>query len=84
LTALQAARGILAAVADWTAANLETAIKTHCESAGLALGKVAQPIRVAVSGTTISPPIFHTLEFLGRERTLRRIERCLSGLAARK
>jgi glutamyl-tRNA synthetase len=38
---------------------------------------VAQPIRVAVSGTTVSPPIFQSIEFLGRERTLERIERCM-------
>jgi glutamyl-tRNA synthetase len=77
LAALKAARGVLEGVADWTAENLEAAIKTHCETTGAALGKVAQPIRVAVSGSTISPPIFHTLVFLGRERSLRRIERCL-------
>ena len=47
-------------------------------SKGLGLGKVAQPLRVAISGSTISPPIFESLEFLGRERTLARVERCLA------
>ena len=57
-------------------AALEQAVKQYCEQKQLGLGKVAQPIRVAVSGTTVSPPIFQSLEFLGKERTLTRIERC--------
>jgi glutamyl/glutaminyl-tRNA synthetase len=77
LTALGAVRPILTGVGEWTAASLEAAVKGYCEQSGLGLGKVAQPIRVAVSGTTVSPPIFESLEFLGRERTLSRIDRCL-------
>ena len=69
---------MLEGICDWTAANIEAAVNQYCEQKGLALGKVAQPIRVAVSGGTVSPPIFESLEMLGRERTLRRIERCLS------
>jgi glutamyl-tRNA synthetase len=68
---------ILQGVADWSAASLESMVKLWCEQKQLGLGKVAQPIRIAISGTTVSPPIFESLEFLGRERTLRRIERCL-------
>ena len=44
----------------------------------LGMGKVAQPIRVAVTGKTISPPIYETLEILGRDKTLSRIDRCLA------
>jgi glutamyl-tRNA synthetase len=44
----------------------------------LGLGKVAQPLRVAVTGTTVSPPIFESLEMLGKDRTLARIDRCLT------
>lgn len=76
LKALMAVRPILAGAGEWKAANLEAAVKSYCESSGLGLGKVAQPIRVAVSGTAVSPPIFESLEFLGRERTLARIDRC--------
>jgi len=50
---------------------------TFCASNALGMGKVAQPIRVAVTGTTISPAIGETLVFLGREKTLARIGRCL-------
>lgn len=70
----------LAGVADWTAEALEKAIEAFCQQKGLGLGKVAQPLRVAVSGTTVSPPIFQSLEFLGRESTLARIDRCLAAV----
>lgn len=75
--ALREVSGVLAAAPQWTAAALEAAVQRFCEQRGLALGKVAQPIRVAISGTTISPPIFASLEFLGRRHALARIERCL-------
>ncbi|MGB7161079.1 MAG: glutamate--tRNA ligase [Tepidisphaeraceae bacterium] len=78
LAALRDLRPILAGVGEWTAAALESAVSAYCESKQLGLGKVAQPIRVAVSGGTISPPIFESIEFLGRDRTLSRIDRCLA------
>jgi len=62
---------------DWNAEALESLIKDYCESNELGMGKVAQPLRVAVTGTTISPPIYDTLIFLGKEKTLARIDRCL-------
>lgn len=76
--ALREVKTVLAGVETWTASAIENAVKTYCEQKQLGLGKVAQPIRVAVSGSTVSPPIFDTLEFLGKERTLRRIEQCLA------
>jgi glutamyl/glutaminyl-tRNA synthetase len=66
---------ILASVEPWTTATLEAAVKAYCDRTGLGLGKVAQPIRLAVSGGTVSPPIFESLELLGRDRTLARIGR---------
>jgi glutamyl-tRNA synthetase len=75
--ALAAVRDILTGISDWNAHTLEEAVKKYCETSALGLGKVAQPIRVAVSGTTVSPPIFDTLAFLGKERTLKRVNRCL-------
>jgi glutamyl-tRNA synthetase len=47
---------------------------------GVGLGKVAQPIRVAVSGGTVSPPIDVTVEILGRETTLARLERAAAAI----
>jgi glutamyl-tRNA synthetase (EC 6.1.1.17) len=64
----------LAALPEWTAAALHAAVSAYCEAQELGLGKVAQPIRVAVAGAAISPPIDQTLELLGRERTLARLE----------
>ncbi len=62
---------------DWEAGALEGVIHDYCENNGLGMGKVAQPLRVAVTGTTISPPIYETLVILGRDKTLARIARCL-------
>ena len=52
-------------------------MQSYCDAKQLALGKVAQPLRVAITGNTISPPIFPSLEMLGKPSTLGRIERCL-------
>jgi glutamyl-tRNA synthetase len=78
LAALKAVRPLLAAATEWTPASLEGIVKGYCESSGLGMGKVAQPIRVGVSGGMISPPLFDSLEYLGRDRTLARIDRCLA------
>jgi glutamyl-tRNA synthetase len=71
-------RPILAGLADWTLPAIDGAINAYCQQKNLGMGKVAQPIRVAVSGGTISPPIGNTLAFLGKEATLRRIDKCLA------
>lgn len=63
---------------DWTAEAIEAWLGAYAESHGLGLGKVAQPLRVAVTGCAISPPIVETLVFLGPDRTLARIARCLA------
>jgi glutamyl/glutaminyl-tRNA synthetase len=76
--ALRQAREALAAATDWQPEQLESTIKNLCTTINLGLGKVAQPIRVAVSGSAVSPPIFQSLELLGRDRTLARIDRCLA------
>ena len=65
---LEQARAALAQLADWTAAAIHAAIQALAEAGGLGLGKVAQPVRVAVSGGSVSPPIDQTLAILGRER----------------
>ncbi len=81
LNALKEIRAILASADNWKHDALEALLKQYCDSKGLALGNVAQPIRVAVSGGTVSPPIFNSLEFLGRSRTLARIDRCISSVS---
>ncbi|MCK4341987.1 MAG: glutamate--tRNA ligase [Phycisphaerae bacterium] len=67
----------LAALDDWSGPELDKLIRGYAEEHELGLGKVAQPLRVAVTGTTISPQIFDTLALLGKERTLTRIGRAL-------
>jgi glutamyl-tRNA synthetase len=64
---------------DWSAESVERFIQSACERKGLPLGRIAQPLRVAVTGTTVSPSIHDTLRLLGRERTLARVEKCLRG-----
>ncbi|HEX8339839.1 MAG TPA: glutamate--tRNA ligase [Tepidisphaeraceae bacterium] len=79
LKALTEVRGVLGGHDDWSDCSaIEHAVKAYCDSTGQGLGKVAQPVRVAISGTAISPPIFDSLVLLGKEGTLRRIDRCLA------
>ena len=68
----------LEAVQSWTTAALEAVITKICESHSVNMGKVAQPIRVAVTGGTVSPAIYDTLVLLGKEKTVKRIQHCLS------
>jgi glutamyl-tRNA synthetase len=75
---LRVARERLAALAAWTAPAIHEALHALAGEQGVGLGKIVQPIRVSVSGGTVSPPIDATLALLGRERTLRRIDAALS------
>ncbi|HXH72404.1 MAG TPA: glutamate--tRNA ligase [Mariprofundaceae bacterium] len=59
----------------WDAASLHVLLQQVCEEAGEGLGKLAQPIRIMLSGTAVSPPIDATLALLGRDEALARIER---------
>jgi glutamyl-tRNA synthetase len=63
---------------EWEAGAIERLIESACEEKGVGMGKVAQPIRVAVAGRTVSPGIVDTLLLLGKDKTLARIKRCLS------
>src|SRR6185312_6958879 len=74
---LMTLREKLVALPDWTAPALHDALNSTAESLGLKLGKLAQPLRVAVSGGGVSPPIDATLELLGRETSLKRLDRAV-------
>ena len=63
----------LAQVSAWDAAAIEAAVRTFVEATGLKLGKVAQPLRAAITGRSVSPPIFDVMAILGREESLGRI-----------
>lgn len=76
-TVLRDLRPVLAS-AEWTRESMEKTLDEFCKARDLGMGKVAQPIRVAVTGTTISPAIYDTLLILGKDRALARIDRCLA------
>jgi glutamyl-tRNA synthetase len=71
-------RARLAALNEWSAPAVHGALEGLAAEKTVGLGKVAQPLRVAVSGGTVSPPIDQTLALLGRERTLARLDRVIS------
>ncbi|WP_454018196.1 glutamate--tRNA ligase [Azospirillum sp. Marseille-Q6669] len=62
------------AEADFTAAALEGLVRAFAEERGEKLGKIAQPLRAALTGSTVSPPIFEVAEILGRAETLARMK----------
>jgi len=70
---LASAHGKLSALAEWDAASLEAAIREVAEGNGVKLGKLAQPLRAALTGRTTSPGIFDVLALLGRDESLARI-----------
>ena len=74
---LRGVRDGLFALPDWTETATQSVVESVAAAAGLGLGKVAQPLRVAVTGDTASPGIGVTLKLLGRQRTLTRIDRAL-------
>lgn len=63
----------LETVSDWTQENLENAAKSLAESLELGLGKIAQPVRAALTGSTVSPSVFEIMAVIGREETIRRL-----------
>ncbi|HVZ68580.1 MAG TPA: glutamate--tRNA ligase [Rhizomicrobium sp.] len=67
--------GLVAALRarDWVAPELEAATREFAEAQGLKLGQAAQPLRAALTGRAVSPPIFEMLQILGREESLARL-----------
>jgi glutamyl-tRNA synthetase len=72
----------LAGLAEWNAPAIHTSLNDLSAQLAIGLGKIAQPVRVAVAGVAVSPPIDMTLALLGRERTLTRMDAVLSTQAA--
>jgi glutamyl-tRNA synthetase len=73
-------RGGLASLPAFDAAAIHGLLEARAAAAGLGLGKLAQPLRVAVTGNTVSPPIDQTVALLGRERALSRLDAALARL----
>lgn len=68
----------LDAQTDWLPEALHALLERTCAARSLKMGDVAQPLRVAITGTTVSPPIQDSLSLLGKAATCARIRRCLS------
>jgi glutamyl-tRNA synthetase len=65
-------------VCEWKAATIHGVIEKVATQAELGMGKVAQPLRVAMTGTQVSPSIEDTIYLVGRDEALRRIDAALA------
>ncbi|HEY5219155.1 MAG TPA: glutamate--tRNA ligase, partial [Gemmatimonadaceae bacterium] len=79
---LSETRDALASAAAWEAAPMEEALRALGDAKGLSGGKIFQPLRLALTGLTVSPGIFDVLVLLGRERSLTRIDAAVRHLSA--
>ena len=73
LDLISAVRAALSQIASWDSISLEAALKQLAESRGLGAGKVYQPLRVALTGRTVSPGIFEILDAMGRDLAMQRL-----------
>jgi glutamyl-tRNA synthetase len=80
---LRATRQRLATVNPWTSEALEHALRELAEQGGVAAGKIFQPLRVALTGMSVSPGIFEVLVTMGRELALRRVDNAVRWLGER-
>lgn len=81
LAAMEEARATLKGVEAWTRDSIEFVLRELAERLQLKAGVLFTPIRVAVTGKSVAPPLFETLEVLGRERTLERLNDAAERLA---
>jgi glutamyl/glutaminyl-tRNA synthetase len=82
LAILKIVRDKLAHMQEFTEQGIEEMLRSLAKQNNVGLGKVAQPLRVALCGTTISLPIFDSVEMLGKENTLARIDITLKKFVA--
>jgi glutamyl-tRNA synthetase len=75
------ARRRLEDVVDWKADVIEPVLRAMLEELGLGAAKGLQPLRVAVTGSSVSPPLFESMAALGKEKTLERLGKALGRLA---
>jgi glutamyl-tRNA synthetase len=79
---LREIRDAIGAIAPFEPTPIEAAVASYCEARGLGMGKVAQPLRVALTGSAASPPLGETLAVLGKSSARARIDRCLHETSA--
>jgi glutamyl-tRNA synthetase len=75
---LKAVRDSLSSVEKFDAAEIEAALKTTAAKLGIKLGAIVHPTRLAATGSTVGPSLYHLLEVLGKEKVLSRIDRALA------
>jgi glutamyl-tRNA synthetase len=78
---LRAVRDALHGVTDWRAEGIEAALHAACEQVGAKPRVVFMPVRVALTGGTVSPGLYESLELVGRDESLGRIDAALAALA---
>jgi glutamyl-tRNA synthetase len=78
---LAAAREALAGVDEWRAPAIESALRGACERTGQKPRVLFAPVRVAISGSTVSPGLYESLELLGRDLSLERIDSAIATLS---
>ena len=71
-------RKVFAVVTDYSASNLETALKAQATEFGVKVGALVQPVRVACTGSLVGPSLYHLMEVLGRDRVDRRLGHALA------
>lgn len=81
---LETVRAKLAAISDWTAENVHDAIQGAADELGVGMGKVGMPLRVAVTGAGQSPSMDVTVQAIGQQRSLQRIDMALAYIAERE
>lgn len=79
---IDAGRDALGALDSWDAQAIEAALRTVPEKLGIGAGKAFQPLRVAVTGSSVSPPLFESIAALGRDRAFDRLERARKELGS--
>jgi glutamyl-tRNA synthetase len=74
----------LRGIDDWDAGTIESVLRGMLDELGIGAAKGLQPLRVAVTGSSVSPPLFESMAALGKEKTLERLDKALSKLATRR
>ena len=83
LTVVAAAREALAALTDWTTESIDAALRAKLvDELGIKPRNAFGPVRVAITGRRVSPPLFESLELLGREESLARLDAAPAAVAA--
>ena len=79
---LEAASARLAELEDWSAAEIEASLRSMLADLGLNPRKGLQPLRVAITGSSVSPPLFESMAVLGRDSTLQRLSKTIARLTS--